>query len=85
MASVSSLPATLCSGVWGPSLAGAASCPICVPRWLWTGAPDRVLAGIRPVLNGLKSPGQAIFCGPLLTLGMRACADLAEQARAAPV
>ena len=34
---------------------------------LWTGAPDRVLPGIRPVLAGLKSPGQAIFCGPLLT------------------
>jgi DNA-binding CsgD family transcriptional regulator/tetratricopeptide (TPR) repeat protein len=50
--------------------------------WLWTGVPDRVLPEIRPVLAGLKSPGQAIFCGPLLTLGMRACADLAEQARA---
>ena len=49
---------------------------------LWTGAPDRVLPEIRPVLTGLKSPAQAIFCGPLLTLGMRACADLAEQARA---
>ena len=49
---------------------------------LWTGAPDRVLPEIRPVLAGLKSPAQAIFCGPLLTLGMRACADLAELARA---
>ena len=29
-----------------------------------------------------RSPGQAIFCGPLLTAGMRACADLAERARA---
>lgn len=50
--------------------------------WLWTGAPDRVLPAVRPVLTGLKSPGQAIFCGPLLTLGMRACADLAERAAA---
>ena len=50
--------------------------------WLWTGAPDRVLPGIRPALTGLKSPRQAIFCGPMLTLGMRACADLAERARA---
>ena len=49
---------------------------------LWTDAPDRVLPEIRPVLAGLKSPDQAIFCGPLLTLGMRACADLAERARA---
>jgi DNA-binding CsgD family transcriptional regulator len=49
---------------------------------LWAGAPERVLPGIRPVLAGLKSPGQAIFCGSLLTAGMRACADLAERARA---
>ena len=49
---------------------------------LWTGTPDRVLPGIRPVLTGLTASGQAIFCGPLLTLGMRACADLAERARA---
>ena len=49
---------------------------------LWEGTPDQVLPGIRPALAGLKSPGQAIFCGPLLTAGMRACADLAERARA---
>ena len=49
---------------------------------LWTGTPDQVLPGIRPALAGRKSPGQAIFCGPLLTAGMRACADLAERARA---
>ena len=46
------------------------------------GRPGPGAAEIRPVLAGLKSPGQAIFCGPLLTLGMRACADLAERARA---
>jgi DNA-binding CsgD family transcriptional regulator len=50
--------------------------------WLWTGAPDRVLPAVHRVLTGLKSPGQAIFCGPLLTLGMRACADQAERAAA---
>jgi len=49
---------------------------------LWTGAPDQVLPAIQPVLVALKSPGQAIFCGSLLTAGMRACADLAERARA---
>ena len=49
---------------------------------LWAGMPDQVLPGIHQVLAGLKSPGQAIFCGPLLTAGMRACADLAERARA---
>ena len=50
--------------------------------YLWAGRPDQVLPGIRQALAGLKSPGQAIFCGPLLTAGMRACADLAERARA---
>ena len=50
--------------------------------WLWTGAPERVLPAVHRVLTGLKSPGQAIFCGPLLTLGMRACADQAERAAA---
>ena len=49
---------------------------------LWAGTPDQVLPGIHQALAGLKSPGQAIFCGPLLTAGMRACADLAERARA---
>jgi DNA-binding CsgD family transcriptional regulator len=50
--------------------------------WLWTGAPDRVLPAVERVLAGLKSPGQAIFSGSLLTLGMRACADQAERAAA---
>jgi hypothetical protein len=50
--------------------------------WLWTGAPERALPAVHRVLTGLKSPGQAIFCGPLLTLGMRACADQAERAAA---
>ena len=49
---------------------------------LWAGTPDQVLPGIHQVLAELKSPRQAIFCGPVLTAGMRACADLAERARA---
>jgi DNA-binding CsgD family transcriptional regulator len=50
--------------------------------WLWTGAPERVLSVVRQVLTGLKSPGQAIFSGPLLTLAMQACADQAGRAAA---
>jgi DNA-binding CsgD family transcriptional regulator len=50
--------------------------------WLWTGAPERVLPAVYRVLTGLKSPGQAIFSGPLLTLAMQACADQAERAAA---
>jgi DNA-binding CsgD family transcriptional regulator/tetratricopeptide (TPR) repeat protein len=49
---------------------------------LWAGTPDQVLPAIHQVLAELKSPRQAIFCGPVLTAGMRACADLAERARA---
>jgi DNA-binding CsgD family transcriptional regulator/tetratricopeptide (TPR) repeat protein len=49
---------------------------------LWTGTPDQVLPGIHQALAELKSPRKVIFCGPLLTTGMRACADLAERARA---
>ena len=49
---------------------------------LWAGTPEQVLPAIHQVLAELKSPRQAIFCGPVLTAGMRACADLAERARA---
>ena len=41
-----------------------------------------MLPGIHQALAELKSPRKAIFCGPVLTAGMRACADLAERARA---
>jgi tetratricopeptide (TPR) repeat protein len=49
---------------------------------LWTGRPDEALHEVSTALAELKSPGQAIFSGPLLSAGMRACADLAERARA---
>jgi DNA-binding CsgD family transcriptional regulator len=49
---------------------------------LWAGTPEQVLPAIHQVLAELKSPRQAIFCGPVLTAGMRACADLAELGRA---
>jgi len=49
---------------------------------LWTRRPDDALAEVRRVLPLLKTPYLAVFCGRLLAVGMRACADLAEQARA---
>ena len=49
---------------------------------LWTGRPGDALAEVRPVLPLFKTPDLAVFCGWLLAAGMRACADLAEQARA---
>ncbi|MGO8960935.1 MAG: helix-turn-helix transcriptional regulator [Streptosporangiaceae bacterium] len=48
----------------------------------WAGRPGEALTEVRLVLPKLETPGLAIFCGWLLCAGMRACADLAEQARA---
>ena len=48
----------------------------------WAGRPAEALTEVRLVLPKLETPGLAIFCGWLLGTGMRACADLAEQARA---
>jgi hypothetical protein len=44
--------------------------------------PSGALAGIQGVLPLLKTPDLTIVCGRLLAAGMRACADLAERARA---
>ena len=49
---------------------------------LWAGRPGDALAEVQRVLARFKAPDLAIFCGWLLAAGMRACADLAEQARA---
>ena len=49
---------------------------------LWAGEPDDALAGVRRVLLLFQTPDLTILCGRLLTGGLRACADLAEQARA---
>jgi len=49
---------------------------------LWAGRPDDALAEVHRVLRVFKTPYLAVFCGRLLAAGMRACADLAEQARA---
>ncbi len=49
---------------------------------LWARRPGDALAEVQRVLPLFKTPDLAIFCGRLLAAGMRACADLAEQARA---
>ena len=49
---------------------------------LWAWRPGDALAEVQRVLGLFKTPVLSIFCGRLLTAGMRACADLAEQARA---
>ena len=49
---------------------------------LWAGRPGDALAEVQQVLPLLKTPDLTIVCGRLLAAGLRACADLAEQARA---
>jgi DNA-binding CsgD family transcriptional regulator len=49
---------------------------------LWAGRPGDALAEVQQVLPLFRAPDLTILCGQLLASGMRACADLAEQARA---
>jgi hypothetical protein len=49
---------------------------------LWAGDPSGAFAGVQGVLPLLKTPDLTIVCGRLLAAGVRACADLAERARA---
>ena len=49
---------------------------------VWSGRPGDALEEVRRVLGLFKVSDLAIFCGRLLATGVRACADLAEQARA---
>jgi DNA-binding SARP family transcriptional activator len=49
---------------------------------LWAGRPGDALDEVRSVFPLFKAPDLTILCGRLLAAGMRACADLAEQARA---
>ena len=58
------------------------SAPRAVEASLWAGRPDDALAETRRALTLFKVPDLTILAGRLLIAGMRACADLAEQARA---
>jgi DNA-binding CsgD family transcriptional regulator/tetratricopeptide (TPR) repeat protein len=49
---------------------------------LWTGRPAEALELARRALALFRVPDLTVLCGRLLAAGMRACADLAEQARA---
>jgi DNA-binding CsgD family transcriptional regulator/tetratricopeptide (TPR) repeat protein len=49
---------------------------------VWAGRPDQALARVQSVLDRLKHTDWVILCGWLLAVGMRACADIAELARA---
>ena len=49
---------------------------------LWAGRPANSLAEARDALARYAVPDLTILCGWLLVVGMRACADLAEQGRA---
>ncbi len=45
---------------------------------LWAGRPQEALDAIRREFEGPNRSNSVIFCGWLLAVGMRACADLAE-------
>jgi DNA-binding CsgD family transcriptional regulator len=49
---------------------------------VWAGRPGEALEEVQRLLERLEDTVQVIFCGWLLAVGMRACADLAEPARA---
>jgi tetratricopeptide (TPR) repeat protein len=49
---------------------------------LWAGRPDEALEEVQRLLDRLEGTGRVIECGWFLAVGMRGCADLAEQARA---
>jgi DNA-binding CsgD family transcriptional regulator len=49
---------------------------------LWAGRPGEALDVIRRELEGPSRSNSVIFCGWLLAVGMRACADFADRARA---
>ena len=49
---------------------------------LWAGRPGDALTEVNRALTTFKGPDLTMFCGRLLTMGLRACADLAERARA---
>jgi DNA-binding CsgD family transcriptional regulator len=49
---------------------------------LWAGAPCDALREVQQVLALFQAPDLTVLCGRLLAAGMRACADLAGQARA---
>ena len=48
----------------------------------WAERPADAIDEVKNVLALYRSPDQTVFCGRLLVAGMRACADLAELARA---
>ena len=58
------------------------SAPRAAEAWLWAGRPGDALRETRRALALFQVPDLTILCGRLLAAGMRACADLAEQARA---
>jgi DNA-binding CsgD family transcriptional regulator len=67
----------------GPSLDFARELGQCVAEVaLWAGRPDDALEEVQRVLERLEDTDLVILCRWLLAQGMRACADLAERARA---
>jgi DNA-binding CsgD family transcriptional regulator len=49
---------------------------------VWAGRPEQALEEVQRLLRRLQGTNWVVFCGWLLAVGMRACADLAERDRA---
>jgi DNA-binding CsgD family transcriptional regulator len=76
---ISDFPAIIIKGI---DYSAYEAAPRAAEAALWAGRPDDALDEVRRVLPLVKTPDLAIFCGRLLAAGLRACADLAEQAQA---
>jgi DNA-binding CsgD family transcriptional regulator len=73
---------TACTGQKGGVVRSREAAELGVELALWAGRPGDALQQVRQVLALHGAPDLTISCGRLLVAGMRACADLAEQARA---
>jgi DNA-binding CsgD family transcriptional regulator len=70
------------TGLWGNDAARYAA-ELTAEVALWSGRPGDALAAVRQALTPYENmPDLTEDCGRLLAAGLRACADLAEQARA---
>jgi DNA-binding CsgD family transcriptional regulator len=73
---------TGCTGQKGGVVRTREAAEVGVELALWAGRPGDALQQVRQVVALHEVPDLTISCGRLLVAGMRACASLAEQARA---
>ena len=74
----------MCAQLGHPSsiLAAPAEAQVAAELMLWAERPADALEEVTRVLGLFKTRDLTVFCGWLVAIGMRACADLAERGRA---